>query len=191
MMTSYLKLAAIYVGIVFALLNLGGCNQNPHTKRIEVLDSLQTAFAKTYAIFDSIDYDRHHQNRADMMKDIERIEGHFRMQQDTMPRDLALKLSEYRLVWKGYKRMDGEYQKVKEALDDSKEQLATLKTDLENNAISETLGKRFLQEELEVFRNLDLGARSFSIKMKRTEKYYKEQKPAIVLLADSLSNSTP
>lgn len=189
MTISYFKLAAAFGGIIIAMLALGGCNQNPHSKRIEVVDSLQTAFNKMQTTFESIDYDHHNENRMDIMKDIDRIEGHFRMRQDTMPRDLALKLSEYRLVWKGYKRMKGEYSKVKEEFDYSQDQLVALKEDLENNAVNEALAKRFLQEELEVIRNLDLNARSFGTKMERTEKYYIEQKPGIVILADSLSNS--
>lgn len=191
MTASTFRIIALFSSTIFALFALSSCNQNPHAKRIEVVDSLQTALNNVALAFDSIDYDRHFQNRADMMKDIERIEGYFRMKQDTMPRDLALQLSEYRLVWKGYKRMAGEYEKVVEELALTRDQLNTLKEDLENNAINEPLAKRFLQEELAVMSNLDLGARNFGTKMERTEKHYKEHKPAIVSLADSLSNSTP
>lgn len=176
-------------GVFIALWSLTSCQQNPHAERIEKADSLQTAVKELNAIFSNIDYDHHMANRSDMMQDIERVEGFFKSTQDTMPRDLAFELSDYRLIWKGYKRMEGEYNTLKKELDYTGQQVKTLHTDLENNAVNENMGQRFLDEEIDAVERLDIGVRSFDEKMKRTEKKYKDKKPVIVQLADSLENS--
>ena len=174
--------------ILVAYLSVG-CNQNPHKTRMNTTDSLQTVVNELNAVFDSVDYDRHFANRKNMMEDISRIEGHFKAQNDTMPRDLAMSLSDYRLVWKGYKRMEGEYQGVEKELQYTDQQLKTLKTDLENNAVNEPQAERFLQEEKEAVSRLEINTRAFSKKMKRTEQKYQDQKPVMSQLADSLENS--
>lgn len=176
-------------GVFIALCSLTSCQQNPHAERIEKADSLKTAVKELDAIFSNIDYDHHMSNRSDMMQDMERVEGHFKSTQDTMPRDLAFELSDYRLIWKGYKRMEGEYKNLKKELDYTGQQVKTLHTDLENNSLSENMAQRFLNEEVEAVEKLDNGVRSFAEKMKRTEKKYKDKKPVIVQLADSLENS--
>lgn len=175
--------------LIFGVCLFTSCQQNPHGERIEKTDSLRTAMKELNSIFSEIDYDHHMANRADMMQDIERVEGHFKSTQDTMPRDLAFTLSDYRLIWKGYKRMEGEYNNLKKELDFTSQQVKTLHTDLENNAVNENLAQRFLDEEVEAVEKLDIGVRSFDEKMKRTEKKYKDKKPVIIQLADSLENS--
>ena len=112
-----------FLGAILVAYFSVGCNQNPHKTRMKTTDSLQTVVDELNAVFDSVDYDRHFANRKDIMEDISRIEGHFKAQKDTMPRDLAFALSDYRLVWKGYKRMESEYQSIEQELDYTDEQL--------------------------------------------------------------------
>lgn len=179
------------VALLFALglLTLAGCKSNPHNSRIDTADSLQTVVQELQIVFDSVDYDHHFKNRSEMMADIERVERYFKTQNDTMPRDLAFALSDYRLAWKGYKRMEGEYNRIQEALVYSADQMRTLKTDLENNAVNEKMADRFLSEEVQAIGELDINTRAFAEKMRRTEMKYKAKKPVIVQMADSLENS--
>jgi len=174
----------------FVLLTMfTGCNQGAFKSQIKTVDSLQTVMAELEEIFNAVDFDHHKANREDMMNDMQRVERYFISRGDTMPRDIALKLSDYRLVWKGYKRMESEYGIVGEEIAQTVKQLRTLHQDLRNNALSELHANRFLKEELEFVRNLELNTRSFDSKMELTEGKYKIQKPVIVQLADSLENT--
>ncbi len=184
-----LTIALFTCGAIIATISLGGCSNNPHSDRIETCDSLQTVMEELNVIFANIDYDVHFGNRAEIMKDIERIERHFATTTDTMPRNLALTLSDYRLVWKGYKRMEGEYGHVEKELEYTTNQLDHLRKDLEHKALTETMAERFLQEEKSAVALLDVSTRSLQSKMDNTAQKYQNQKPVITQLADSLENS--
>lgn len=177
------------VSLLFSAMILQSCNNGPYAKHTQTVDSLQTVMTELNTIFENIDYDFHKANRDSMMSDMQRVEQHFISRGDTMPRDLGLKLSDYRLAWKGYKRMDSEYKKLEQEIKYSTEQLESLKLDLENKTIPENMVSRFVEEEHDAIGQLDLSVRSFKTKMENTYQKYTAQKPVIVNLADSLRAS--
>lgn len=173
--------------IVVMSLTQMGCNSSSYSKHLKTVDSLQTVLGELEEIVADIDYDHHMKIRSTMMNDMNQIEHHFISRGDTIPRHLALKLSEYRLVWKGYKRIENEYDRVSSGVSYSKKQLEALRHDLEQNAISEIHANRFVQEERKAMDLLSLDVKSFAAKMEQSEGKYKLQKPVIVQLADSLT----
>lgn len=165
----------------------GGCQQSKQAQRIETADSLKTELESLHAVFSDIDYDKHFQNRADIMKNIERIEQFYASRNDTMPRDIAMTLSDYRLVWKGYKRMEGEYGQVEKELEYTNNQLINLKKDLEHNALPDNMADRFIEEESKAVAALAVTTNSLKTKMESTEQKYLDKKPVITQLIDSLT----
>lgn len=165
----------------------GGCQQSKQAQRIETADSLKTELESLHAVFTDIDYDKHFQNRADIMKNIERIEQFYASRNDTMPRDIAMTLSDYRLVWKGYKRMEGEYGQVEKELEYTNNQLINLKKDLEHNALPDNMADRFIEEESKAVAALAVTTNSLKTKMESTEQKYLDKKPVITQLIDSLT----
>ena len=190
-MNRLLELSRVLLGCgaIVAAVAISGCNNNPHAQRIETCDSLLTVMEELNVLFANIDYDKHFENRADMMKDIERVERYFKTANDTMPRDIAFKVSDYRLIWKGYKRMEGEYGQVEKELEYTTNQLEHLRKDLEHKTLTEPMAERFLKEEKTAVAMLDVSTRSIKTKLENTEKKYQDQKPVIIQLADSLENS--
>lgn len=182
-------LLTVSTTILLSLTQSGCQMSSPYKAHLKTVDSLQTTVRELAEIVEDIDYDHYLKIREDMMKDMGNIEGYFISRSDTMPRNLALKLSEYRLVWKGYKSIEKEYERVSSGVNFAKEQLETLHHDLEQNAIGETLANRFVKEEREAINLLALDVNSFATKMEQTEVKYKLQKPVIVQLADSLSKT--
>lgn len=179
----------VFVATVFLLISvmiLQSCNDGPYARHTQTVDSLQTVMTELNTIIENIDYDFHIANRDSMMQDMQRVEQYFISRGDTMPRNLGLKLSDYRLAWKGYKRMDSEFKKIEKELEYSTEQLESLKMDLENKTIPENMAKKFVEEEYAAVSQLDLSVRSFHTKMENTYQKYKAQKPVIINLADSL-----
>ncbi len=189
-----IKFVLIKISIASAILctlglTLQSCNSGPYAKNLQTVDSLQTVINELHTITENIDYDFHIANRDSMMHDMQRVEQYFISRGDTMPRNLGLKLSDYRLAWKGYKRMDSEYKKLEQELKYTTEQLESLKMDLENKTIAGNMVNRFVEEEFAAVKQLDLSVRSFQTKMENTYQKYKMQKPVIVNLADSLQSS--
>lgn len=184
-----IKMSFVAVCLLFSAMILQSCNSSPYAKHTQTVDSLQTVLTELNTIFEDIDYDFHAANRDSMMSDMQRVEQYFISRGDTMPRNLGLKLSDYRLAWKGYKRMDSEYKKLEQELKYSTEQLESLKMDLENKTIPEKMVNRFIEEEHAAISQLDLSLRSFQTKMDNTHQKYTAQKPVIVNLADSLQAS--
>lgn len=173
---------------VFATSLIIGCQPSKQAQRIETADSLRTHLETLNNAFAEIDYERHFQNRAEIMESIEQIEQYYKTRNDTMPRDIGMTVSDYRLVWKGYKRMEGEYGQVEQELEYTTEQIESLLKDLEHNALPDNLADRFLEEESKAVADLDITASSIKIKLDNTEQKYLEQKAIISQLIDSLIN---
>lgn len=181
-----IKMSFVAVCLLFSAMILQSCNNGPYAKHTQTVDSLQTVVSELNSIFENIDYEFHTGNRDSMMQDMQRVEQYFISRGDTMPRNLGLKLSDYRLAWKGYKRMDSEYKKLEQELEYTNEQLESLKMDLENKTIPKNMVNKFVEEEHAAVSQLELTIRSFQTKMENTYQKYKVQKPVIINLADSL-----
>jgi hypothetical protein len=166
---------------------IAGCGSNPYSEHIATVDSLQTILNQLETTFKNIDEEKHFSARAEMQRGIESIEGYFKTTGDTMPRDIAVKISDFRLAWKGYKRMDQNYKRLEDGINTSKEQLRTLKIDYENGVLSKNLADRFLNEEKTAIAELEIGVNSFDTKMKHSFVKYQEYNPVIIQLTDSLS----
>lgn len=149
-----------------------------------ILDST----SKVFATIDSVKYG---DIREDVKKTIESIENYYRTLNDTMPHHQAVLLGDYKLVFKGYKKFPQHYAQHNAELKYSIKQITDLKTDMQNNAITKPVAKRFLTEELNNSSQLVISVNGFELQTSGAHKKYLEQKPVMVQLMDSLNNIMP
>lgn len=180
------------VGVLMAMLVtshlLSGCGNHALKPYVQTVDSLKTVVNKLEKDFARIDTVRHRAARDTVRMQMENIERFFLTRGDTMPRHVALKLSDYRFAWKGYKQMDGDLLKLRNELRFTQNQLRTLHTDLKNGVPTEILAKKFVTQEKEVVQRLDVGVNGLTTKLENSYRKYMELKPGITHLADSLNN---
>lgn len=168
-----------------------GCTGNRFKSEIKTCDSLLTILDSTSKVFATIDSVKYSEIREDVKKTIESIENYYRTLNDTMPNKEAFLLGDYKLVFKGYKKFNQHYGQHSAELKYSMRQITDLKTDLQNNAITKPIAKRFLTEELDNVSQLEISVSGFELQTSKTYEKYLEQKPVMVQLMDSLNNIMP
>jgi hypothetical protein len=168
-----------------------GCTGGRFKNEIKTCDSLLTVLDKTSKVFATIDSVKYIEVREDVKKTIESIENYYRTLNDTMPNKEAFLLGDYKLVFKGYKRFPQHYAQHNAELKYSIKQITDLKTDLQKNAITKPVAKRFLTEELNNTSQLAVSVNGFELQTSSAYEKYLEQKPVMVQLMDSLNNIMP
>lgn len=168
-----------------------GCAGNRFKSEIKTCDSLLTILDNSSKVFATLDSAKYSEIREDVKKTIESIENYYKTLNDTMPTKEAFLLGDYKLVFKGYKRFPQHYAQHNEELKYSIKQITDLKTDMQNNAITKPVAKRFLAEETSNCSQLATSVSGFELQTTKTLEKYLEQKPVMVQLMDSLNKIMP
>ncbi len=129
--------------------SFASCNRTSYKAEIQTIDSLLVELDSAKAIFNRIDTSGFADLNRSMGTKTSYISGHYSQKGDTIGRDLAFLLSNYRDMRKPLKNHKMAFDEVAEELQFSREQLLNLRNDLENNLQDTIRVRKFMQQEVE------------------------------------------
>lgn len=130
------------------IVGLSACDQTNerYTDQIQSLDSLATELQQAHDTFMAMDTTGIHAMAIEQSKNLKIISEYYK---DTMDRENAVMLSQYRGLKKGFKGFDHRYQHYKKQLEYSIQQVDNLRNDLKNGVVAVNGEENSLQSEHE------------------------------------------
>lgn len=125
------------------------CNQTHYKPEIKNVDDLLAKIDsadKQLAALDTVGLEKAGRNFKQKFQYIQQLHEE---KGDTIGRDLAFLLSDFRSMRKPYARLKSEYAAAKKELDFSKDQLVNLRHDLENNLLDTNIVHKVVKTESE------------------------------------------
>lgn len=130
-----------------ALVSLYSCKPNPYNEEVKELDQLIKQVEKSSTKLVQIDTTGLAKKWQDYKENVNTITGTYKESGDTIGRELAMILSEYKELKKPYSEFKDAYAQALEELKFTKNQLVTLKHDLENNILEPPVAEKMLRSE--------------------------------------------
>ncbi len=123
------------------------CDQTKYSKEISQIESMENRLDSVEKILLNIDTLGFTEAGQKFFDNLNFVQQAYTETSDTMPRDVAMLMSDYRSLKKPSKGFMSRFFSVNEELKFSKEQLRDLKEDLEHNRMEAELVKKSLQDE--------------------------------------------
>lgn len=130
---------------------LHSCKGTKYAKEVAGLDSLQMVLAKADSALKSIDTVKTNTYYIELKNNLSYIQNNYK---DTMERELAIFLSDYRSVKKPLEIFNSERNQLIKDLEYSQEQIKNLIHDLKNNSIEENKVMEYYTMETEAANNI-------------------------------------
>lgn len=163
------------------------CQQTNFQKEIVTIDSLLVKLDTIdlmHRRIDTTDFSKLGQRFSENLSYIQEV---YTSREDTMPKDVALLMSDYRVLKKPSKGLSGNYQRTNEELKFSKSQLADLKHDLQNNLLDSILVQDMLQDEREAVEAIENSVQELKLSSEFTKTKRAELEPRIDSLIQVLN----
>ncbi len=125
------------------------CNQTPYKSEIAELDKLIVKLDSAKTILQNVDTNGYRDYAKRFQTNLNFVTNHFRNSEDTIGRDLALFMADYRSLKKPYMNFHGTYDQASRELEFTEKQLLTLKHDLQYNLLDSTVVRKMFKRELE------------------------------------------
>jgi hypothetical protein len=158
------------------------CQRSEFTSEIKTIDSLIAVLDSAEAIFADIDTTGFRNLGQTFTENMSYVEQHYKKNNDTIPRDVALLMANYRDIKKPAKGFLSNHSKIKGELEYSKQQLRDLKHDLENNLLERNFVDRMVNQEKEAIDKVKGDVST----IKMSEKYTNEKLSKVGPQVDSL-----
>lgn len=123
------------------------CKRTKYAKEIAHLDSLQTLLTETDSVLKSIDTVKINACYMEIKNNLNFIQENYK---DTMAREMALFLSDYRTMQEAMEEINREQKHYVEELEYSEKQIENLIHDLQKNAIEEEKVREYSADEINV-----------------------------------------
>jgi len=137
----------IRIVLIFASLAFFSCKPNPYKEEVKELDQLISEVEKSSTKLVKIDTTGLAQKWKEYKENVNTITGVYKEEKDTIGKELAMILSDYRQLKKPYSEYKNAYSSTMEELKFTKKQLVTLKHDLENNILEQPVAAKMMQSE--------------------------------------------
>ena len=158
---------------------VSGCEQTNFKKEIVKVDSLMVKIDSVELMYRRIDT----VGMADMSQKFSENMGFVQQayinKKDTMPKEVALLMSDYRTLKKPAKGFNGNYQKAGKELKFSKNQLSDLKHDLQNNLLDSILVQDMLDDEMKAVGSIQSSVEDLKLSSEFTKSKRAEVEPRI------------
>jgi len=141
-----MKLRTAWILVATSIVILS-CKPNPYKEEVKSLEQLITEIEKSSTKLVKIDTAGLSQKWEDYKKNVNTITDTYKENGDTIGRELALILSDYRQLKKPYSEFKEAYTSAMNELRFTKNQLVTLKHDLENNILEPPVAKKMVESE--------------------------------------------
>ncbi|MCZ4408593.1 hypothetical protein O3Q51_07225 [Cryomorphaceae bacterium 1068] len=155
------------------------CQQTNFQKEIVTIDSLLVKLDTIdlmHRRIDTTDFSKLGQKFSENLSYVQKV---YTSREDTMPKDVALLMSDYRALKKPSKGLRDKYQRTNEELKFSKSQLADLKHDLQNNLLDSTLVQDMLLDESEAVSAIESSVQELKVSSEFTKTKRAELEPRI------------
>jgi len=179
------KVWGLLIGI---LVLLTACNRTDFTTEVKKIDSLMVELDSAIALYNSIDTIGFPEISQSFSENTAFVQKIYTDRNDTMPRDVAMLMSDYRELKKPAKGFLVKHKSIGEELDFTQKQLEDLKHDLENNLLDSNFVDRMLVDELEAVQTVEGSVASLKLSSEFTKKKYAEMEPQIDSLIYVLKN---
>ena len=169
-------------GITFVLLMLlvfTSCKQTSYKAEITTIDSLLVELDTLDLIHRRIDTTDFATFRKTFTDNISYVQQAYTEGKDTMPKNVAMLMSEYRVLKKPAKGLHKKYTKTAEELKFAKRQLADLRHDLQNNLLDSVFVEEMLIEERQAVKSVSSSLEELKISSDFIEKKREELEPRI------------
>ncbi len=125
------------------------CNQTPYKAEIAELDRLIVKLDSAKNILQNVDTNGYRDYAKRFQSNLNFVTNHFRNSKDTIDRDLALFMADYRSLKKPYLNFHSTYDQAARDLEFTEKQLLTLKHDLEHNLLDSIVVRKMFDREVE------------------------------------------
>lgn len=141
-----MKRLTLIVGVLFVAV---ACNQTHYRAEINTIDSLLTKLDSTDKELAALDTSGLESAGRSFRQKFQYIQQLHEEAGDTIDRDLAFLLADFRSLRKPYAHLKSEYASAKKEMDFSKNQLVNLRHDLENNLLDTNIVHKVVKTESE------------------------------------------
>lgn len=145
------KTSLLLMSFLFLTAILYSCKRTKYAKEIASLDSLQTILSKADSTLNSIDTAKTNAYYLDAKNNLNYIQNNYK---DTMERELAIFLSDYRSILESLESFNSERNQLLKELNYSQKQIENLIHDLKNNAVEKTKITEYYNTEIEAANEL-------------------------------------
>jgi len=158
------------------------CERTHYKQEIVTIDSLQVRLDTVALMFRRIDTAGISDLSQKFSENLGFVQQAYIKKKDTIPKDVALLMSDYRTLKKPATGFYGNYQKAGEELKFSKRQLSDLKHDLQNNLLDSILVQEMLQGEMKAVGSVENSVQD----LKLSSEFTKAKRAKIEPRIDSL-----
>jgi len=137
----------IFLLLALASIAMFSCKPNPYKEEIKELNSLIKEVEKSSTKLVQIDTTGLSQKLKEYKKNVNTITETYQSNNDTIGKELALILSDYRQLKKPYSEFSEAHRAALKELKFTKNQLVTLKHDLENDILEPPVAAKMMQSE--------------------------------------------
>ncbi|MGB6035468.1 MAG: hypothetical protein WBG42_04315 [Cryomorphaceae bacterium] len=168
------------IALIFVLAFIASSCEQTHFKReIGKIDSLLVKLDTVELTYRRIDTAGAADLNRKFSENLSFVQQAYINAKDTMPKDVALLMSDYRTLKKPAKGFIGDYQKAGEELKFSKNQLTDLKHDLQNNLLDSILVHDMLEDEMKAVESVGNSVQSLKLSREFTRAKRGEIEPRI------------
>ena len=137
-------ITVIFFGFIFLVTAIVSCSEANYSEKIVSLDSLQTLIGKAKEDLKNMDINKADEYYKEMTKNLEYIQLNYH---DTMDKELALFLSDYRSTAKPLQTLIEKNKELTKDISYSGEQIKNLAHDMKNQSIEPDKAEKYYMEE--------------------------------------------
>jgi hypothetical protein len=180
MIMNFLKFNLAVLGLII----FSACQQNPHISDISTIERLRVELDSAELVFSKIDTSGYAAFEKKYKRNVAFVQQKLLAKGDTMDRETALFMSEYRELKKPYAQFKTKYEQAEKELEFSENQLITLKHDLKNNNMDTIISKRMMADEVKATESIVSSVKNLYASDQKIRAKTAEMEPRI----DSLMN---
>jgi len=165
--------------VVILIVSLTGCDRTTYDHEIATIDSLLVQLDTLDLMHRRIDTTDFATLGQEFTDNLSFVQQAYTNREDTMPKDVAMLMSDYRSLKKPAKGFKDKYQRAAEELSFAKNQLADLRHDLQNNLLDSVFVEEMLTEERQAVKAVSSSLEELKISSDFTKKRREELEPRI------------
>lgn len=176
--------------VLLATLSLG-CERTHFSNEISSLDSLRAKLDSAERLHRLIDTTGFHEAGKVFTQKLTFIQQKYTESKDTIPRNVALLMANYRDLKKPSKGFIPEYERTRKELKFSKDQIRDLKHDLQNNLLDTNIVVEMMNSERKAVEDVVARVGQLKLSSEFTRKKRSELEPRIDSLIQTLKAAQP
>jgi len=158
-------------------------------QEVSALKKLQVQLDAAETVFKTWDLDSMNLRKDQVTARLDSVSNFYTNRNLIMEMPVGLLMADFKNAGKAYKRIAGDYHRVKEELDFSKGQLIRMKEDMESGSMKQEQASQYLSEESLAVKSVYDQVFKMDTIFMRSEKIYAEFTPQVDSLIATFKNS--